>query len=79
MTKFSKKQRLAQNLIQELVQKFGKDHWFVQAELAGITLHTMNALVAKNYLDKIYHFEMVYYRLREPEECHGNSQKSDKL
>jgi hypothetical protein len=68
MTKFSKKQRLAQNLINELVEKFGKDRWFIQAELKGITLHSMNALVLKNWLDKIYHFEQAYYRLREPEE-----------
>lgn len=62
--KFSKKQRIAQNLIQELIYKFGKDRWFVQAELEGITLHTLKALVAKDYLDKIYYFEHAYYRVR---------------
>jgi len=62
---FSKKQRIAQNLIQELVAKFGKDRWFVQEELSGITLHTMKALVSKEYLDQIYYFERVYYRIRE--------------
>lgn len=52
MVYISDKQKLAMSMIDQIVDEFGVDRWFVQAELPGITQHSMNALVEKGYLEK---------------------------
>ena len=52
MVYISDKQRLAMSMIDVIVKEFGSDRWFVQAELPGITQHSMNALVDKGYLEQ---------------------------
>ncbi len=47
---YSKKQLKAIGMIDKLEKKFGIERWFTQAELPGITLHTLKALVDKGYL-----------------------------
>jgi len=47
---YSNKQLKTIKLIEELEERFGKDRWFTQSELPGVTLHTMKALVEKGYL-----------------------------
>ena len=67
----SDKQRMAMNIVGELVNEFGADRWFVQAELPGITLHSIDALVNKGYLEtKDSNCTMISYyrRLKELEE-----------
>lgn len=51
MTWISEKQKSTMVLIDELVEEFGEERWFVQHELHGVTKHTMDALVEKGYLD----------------------------
>lgn len=46
----SDKQKSTMVLIDELLQEFGKDRWFTQHELPGVTRHTMDALVEKEFL-----------------------------
>ena len=64
MVWISKKQKTAMAIVNGIVNEFGKDRWFVQSELPGITLHSINALVDKGYLEqKISKYtEMPYYR-----------------
>jgi hypothetical protein len=64
MVWISKTQKTTMSMIDEIVEEFGQDRWFVQAELHGITLHTMNALVDKKYLEEklIGKYDMLYYR-----------------
>lgn len=66
MVWISDKQILAMKMIDNVVNEFGIVRWFVQAELPGITLHTMNALVDKGYLDKkdveLTGYGVPYYR-----------------
>ena len=51
------------------MNEFGQDRWFVQAELPGITKHTMNALVNKKYLEVEDFIYVLYYRrLKELED-----------
>lgn len=58
----SDKQKLAMTQIDEIVERFGVDRWFVQAELPGITQLSMNALVNKGYLEKQENKMVLYYR-----------------
>lgn len=51
MVWISDKQILTMSMIEVIVNKFGADRWFVQAELPGITQHSMDALVNKGYLE----------------------------
>lgn len=62
MVYISEKQKLAMDLVDGLVRIFGKDRWFTRCELPGITLHSMDALVLKYYLDRKNAFGVVYYR-----------------
>jgi hypothetical protein len=64
MVWISETQKTTMSMIDEIVEEFGQDRWFVQAELPGITLHTMNALVDKGYLEEklIGKYDMLYYR-----------------
>lgn len=47
----STKQKDTLKLIDKLVEECGKDRWFTQIELPGVTKHTMDALVSKGYLN----------------------------
>ena len=47
----SKKQKLAMDMVNKLVEKFDEGRCFTQHELPDITLHTMDALVSKGYLE----------------------------
>ena len=67
MVWISKKQKLAMELINGVVNRFGVDRWFVQSELLGITLHTMNALVSKGYLEEQEFGSLYYRRIKELE------------
>ena len=49
--------------IENIEKHFGV-RWFIQSELAGITLHTMKALVQKGYLEEQYFEDMPYYRYK---------------
>jgi hypothetical protein len=49
-------------LVEKIVEKFGKDKWFVQPELHGVTKHTMDALVEKGYLEIREWNNTRYYR-----------------
>jgi hypothetical protein len=46
----SDKQKETMKLIGQLTDEIEKNRWFIQAELPGVTLHTMNALVEKGFL-----------------------------
>ena len=59
----SKKQKKAIEQIKAMEEHFGV-RWFVQAELAGITLHTMFALVRKGYVEEQVFDELSYYRYK---------------
>ena len=58
------------SVINEIVNEFESNRWFVQAELPGITQHSMDALVNKGYLEKKCikyeakgtKYEVLYYR-----------------
>ena len=57
----SKSQTDAIVQIENIEKHFGV-RWFIQSELAGITLHTMKALVQKGFLEEQYFEDMPYYR-----------------
>ena len=61
--KLSKKQRKAIEMIESIEKYFGV-RWFIQAELPGITLHTMDALVSKNVLVREIVNDMPYYKYK---------------
>ena len=60
----SKQQKKAIEQIKSMEEEFGH-RWFVQAELAGIPLHTMKALVSKGYIEDHVFDELSYYRSRD--------------
>ena len=62
MAYISDKQIFTMDLISRLVDKFGEDRWFTKYELPGITQHTMDALVRKQYLQYDNVLGIVYYR-----------------
>lgn len=62
MVWISEKQKLTMPLVDKLVEKFGEDRWFTQSELHGITKHTMDALVEKEYLEIMKWNDTRYYR-----------------
>lgn len=62
MVWISEKQKLTMPLVDDIVEKFGKDRWFVQTELHGVTKHTMDALVEKEYLEIAEWNDTRYYR-----------------
>lgn len=62
----SKKQEIAIEQIKKIEKEFGV-RWFIQAELPGITLHTMKALVEKGYLEEKVFDDIPYYRWRGKE------------
>ncbi len=59
----SDKQEDAIGQIKNIEKHFGV-RWFIQAELAGITLHTMKALVQKGQIEEQEYEELPYYRLK---------------
>ena len=61
--KLSDKQEDAIGQIKNIEKHFGV-RWFIQDELAGITLHTMKALVQKGFLEEQEYEELPYYRLK---------------
>ena len=77
MVYISDKQKLAMSMIDKIVKEFGADRWFVQAELPGITQHSMDALINKGYLEtkcikyeaKGTKYEVIYYRRLKTLEC----------
>jgi len=62
----SDKQSDAIGQIKNIEKHFGV-RWFIQSELAGITLHTMKALVIKGYLEEQNYEELPYYRWKGKE------------
>ncbi len=58
-------------MVDELVDMFGVDRWFVQSELLGITKNTMNALVSKGYLEEQEFGSLYYRRIKELETTHA--------
>lgn len=62
----SDKQKRTIEQIKELEKEFGA-RWFVQAELLGVTLHTMKALVEKGYLKEREFKELPYYQWKGTE------------
>lgn len=70
-TRLSKQQAKALSMIDEIERELSKHsgimdkgaRWFIQAELQGITLHTMKALVEKGYLKQIEILGYPYYRV----------------
>ena len=64
MTNLSKQQKKAIDKIDAMVEHFGV-RWFVQAELTGITLHTMDALVRKGCIEEQIFNELPYYRYKK--------------
>ena len=60
----SDKQRLCMKMISKIIDRFGDQRWFTQHELPGITKHTMDALVDKQFLERAspVHDGVVYYR-----------------
>ncbi len=60
----SDKQVKAMDMIGKIADTFGDDRWFTQSELPGITKHTMDALVYKQFLEHAspVHEGIVYYR-----------------
>lgn len=59
----SKKQLSTMEMIEALIDNFGDDHWFTQSELAGVTLHSLKALVSKGFLKRTEYCDIKYYRL----------------
>lgn len=57
------KQKKALEMIDDIETEFGS-RWFTQAELPGITLHTMDALVNKGHLNTKKVNEVPYYQLK---------------
>lgn len=57
----SERQEKAILLIKKMEAEFGR-RWFIQGELLGITLHSMDALVRKGYLEEKDFDGMLYYR-----------------
>ena len=62
MVWISEKQKLTMPMVDDIVKKFGVDRWFVQTELHGVTKHTMDALVEKEYLEIMGWNDTRYYR-----------------
>lgn len=66
MEYISEKQKLTMHKVGRLIKEFGIDRWFTQAELLGVTKHTMDALVSKKLLCMVVYEGVVYYhRLKE--------------
>lgn len=62
MAYISDAQKHTMALVAGLVDEFGTERWFMQLELAGITKHSMDALVNKEYLERKVACGNVYYR-----------------
>ena len=63
MAPLSKKQTEALDMIDRIESHFGS-RWFVQQELPGITMHTINALVERGHLDSKEIERIEYYKLK---------------
>ena len=55
-------QKKALKMIDEIEKEFGS-RWFTQAELPGITMHTIDALVSKKHLITKESNGIEYYKL----------------
>ena len=62
MAPLTKKQLKALELIDDIEKEFGSV-WFVQAQLHGITKHTVDALVERGHLKRKCHRHVEYYKL----------------
>lgn len=59
----SKSQIETLNTIYGIEKRFGNGRYFTQAELPGVTLHTLNALESKGFLETFNAYtDVVYYR-----------------
>lgn len=65
MAPLSKKQIKALGMIDKIEHRFGVV-WFVQAQLPGITLHTIDALVQRGYFKHEEVEGVMYYQLKAP-------------
>lgn len=61
----SKAQVQALEQIEKITKHFGESRWFVQAELARITYHSIKALIDKGHLEAQEFEGMNYYRLKK--------------
>ena len=57
------KQKKALEMIDEIEKEFDS-RWFTQAELPGITMHTIDALVNKKHLITKESNDIEYYKLQ---------------
>jgi len=62
MAPLSKQQTKALRMIDEIEKEFGSV-WFVQAQLLGITKHTVDALVERRHLKHKIFADVKYYKL----------------
>ena len=63
MAPLSKKQVKALEMIDKIEEHFGS-RWFVQQELPGITMHTIDALVERGHLLTKHVQGIEYYKLK---------------
>ena len=63
MAPLSKKQKIALGMIDKIEEHFGS-RWFVQQELPGITMHTIDALVERGHLESKEVNDIEYYKLK---------------
>lgn len=61
MAPLSKKQKIALEMIDKIEDHFGS-RWFVQQELPDITMHTIDALVERKYLESKEVNDIKYYK-----------------
>lgn len=62
MTPLTKKQLKALGMIYDIEEHFGS-RWFTQAELPGITMHTVYALLERGHLKSKWFKDVEYYKL----------------
>lgn len=63
MAPLSKLQINALEMIDNIEDHFGS-RWFVQQELPGITMHTIDALVHRGHLENKEVHDVMYYKLK---------------
>ena len=63
MAPLSKKQNIALEMIDKIEDHFGS-RWFVQQELPGITMHTIDALIQRGHLEFKWLNDVMYCKLK---------------
>ena len=63
MTPLTRKQIKTLEMIDKIEEHFGS-RWFVQQELPGITMHTIDALVERGHLESKEVNDIEYYKLK---------------